>query len=148
MRNVANRNLGIAVAVIALIAIIGTAVLSSWTVPQRDPNAPEGVVQGYLQAVFEHRSADAVSYLDPATKCTAENFDMYMYDAASRVDLVDSSVRGDAATVRVSIEHDSGDPFGGRWPEPQVFQLHRSSGQWRITGQPWPVWACQKVMAP
>ena len=146
MRINANRGLAIVVGVIAVAALIVVNLSSSWHVTRRDPNSPAGVVQQYLGAVFEHRGAAAVALLDGSNGCSAAGFDQVYSDPSSRVDLVETTLNGDHATVQVRIEHASGDPFGGTWSEQQFFELVKVGGSWRISGNPWPVWSCPGVV--
>lgn len=146
MSSRANKGLAIAMGAIAIVLIVIAALTSSWRVPARDATAPDGVVQSYLNAVFERRSVDAAALLDPAMGCTARNFDLNYIDQSARVDLVEVTVRDTTAVVRVNIQHDNGDPFGGTWTEAQTFDLVRHGATWLITGNAWPVWSCDKVV--
>lgn len=134
--------LAVIVGGIVLIGVVVASLASSWTVAQRDPKSPEGVIQAYLTAVFDHDPDAAFALLEADTACTVANFQQVYYDNSARVDLVDSSVSGDNADVHVRLEHGNGDPFDGRWTEEQYFQLVREAGGWRIHGMPWPVYQC------
>lgn len=146
MRTSTNRTLGFIVAAIVVVGIVFASVASSWTVSERDPKSPEGVVQAYMSAVMDHRIDAALALLEPGTQCTAENYQQAYVDASSRVDLVDVRTSGDSADVHVRIEHSNGDPFGGTWNEDQYLALIRVNGDWRIHGMPYPLYNCGPVV--
>lgn len=146
MSTSANRGLAVIGGAIVVIGIIVASLASSWTVPERDPKSPEGVVQAYLAAVLEHDSAAALALLESQTACTVEQFDQSYVDRDVTINLVDVEQSGDDATVQVSIEHSNGDPFGGTWNEEQYLRLVKSDGAWRLSGSPWPVYNCEMVV--
>lgn len=142
MRTPANRMLGITVAAIAVIAI-AVAILSAAKSPaELDPSSPEGVVQQYLTAVFDHRNDDAADFLDPAGNCAADDLDRFGVAPNARVDLVKAESTTDSARVTIAIEYSSGDPFGGGWSEEKTLRLVKSDGAWKLTGIPWPMYDC------
>lgn len=134
--------LGITVAVIAVIAVVVGIFTATQSPSNLDPKSPEGVVQQYMTAVFEHRSDDAAKYFDAAGECSADDLDRYGTPQDARVDLADANVSGDTARVTVHIEYNSGDPFGGGWSEDKTIRLVKSGDEWRITGIPWPLYDC------
>lgn len=146
MRTSANRVLAIVAAVVAIVAIVVAALTASWTVSDRDPASPEGVVQTYLTAVFDGRTADAAALLDPTGDCTADNLDTAYVQRSARVDLVETTLSGDTAQVKVRVEFSNDDPFGGSYGEDHTYRLLRVEGVWRITGVPWPLYGCGPVV--
>lgn len=146
MSTSANRGLAVIGGAIVVIGIIVASLASSWTVAERDPKSPEGVVQSYLTAILDRDSKAALALLEGDTTCTIEQFDQNYVDREVTINLMDVDVNGEDATVQVSIEHSNGDPFGGTWNEEQFLRLVRSGDTWRITGSPWPVYNCEMVV--
>jgi uncharacterized protein YsxB (DUF464 family) len=137
----ANRVLGLVVAAISIVALIAVLAVKE-TTPQLDVSTPEGTVQQYLQSVTERDFDSAITYLAIGTKCKLEDFDQAYIQDSIRISLSDTSVTGDSASVKVSIENSSGDPFGGSYTESQSFRLARSDSGWKISGIPWPTYQC------
>jgi hypothetical protein len=137
----ANRVLGLVVAVISIIAVIAVLAVKE-TTPQLDANTPEGTVQQYLQSVTERDFDSAITYLAIDTKCKLEDFDQAYIQESFRVSLADTSITGDSAFVKVSIENSSGGPFAGSYTESKIFRLVNSDSGWKISGIPWPTYQC------
>jgi len=137
----ANRVLGIVVAAISIVALIAVLAVKE-TTPQLDANTPEGTVQQYLQSVTARDFDSAITYLASDTKCKVEDFDQAYIDDSVRVSLLDTTITTNLASVRVSIENSSNDPFGGAYTEAQTFRLTKSDTGWRISGIPWPTYQC------
>ena len=146
MAGKANRRLGVVVGVIVIAAVVLAAFVSTWSVQERDPSTPEGVVQAYLTAVFEHRSDDAAAFLAAGSDCTAEHFDTAYVNSDARVDLVASEVALDTARVQVRVEFSSGDPFGGTYGEDHAYRLVKDGKGWHIIGIPWPLYGCGEMV--
>ena len=137
----ANRMLGLVVAAISIMALIAVLAVKE-TTPQLDANTPEGTVQQYLQSVSKRDFDTAITYLASDTKCKIEDFDQTSVQDSFRISLSDTSITSDSATVKVSIEKSSGDPFGGSYAESQTFRLAKSGSGWKISGIPWPTYQC------
>jgi uncharacterized protein YsxB (DUF464 family) len=137
----ANRVLGIVVAAISIVALIAVLAVKE-TTPQLDAKTPEGTVQQYLQAVSERDFDSAITYLTSDTKCNLEDFDQAYLQDSIRISLSDTSITGDSASVKVSIENSNGDPFGGTYTESQAFRLTKTDSGWKISGIPWPTYQC------
>jgi hypothetical protein len=137
----ANRILGLVVAAISIVALIAVLAVKE-TTPQLDGNTPEGTVQQYLHSVTDRDFNFAITYLATDTKCKIEDFDQAYIQDSFRISLSDTSITGDSASVKVSIENSSGDPFGGSYAESQTFRLAKSGSGWKISGIPWPTYQC------
>jgi len=137
----ANRVLGIVVAAISIVALIAVLAFKE-TTPQLDANTPEGTVQQYLQSVSTRDFDSAITYLAVDTKCKVEDFDQAYIQDSFRISLSDTSITSDSASVKVSIENSSGDPFGGSYAESQTFRLAKFGSGWKISGIPWPTYQC------
>ena len=137
----ANRILGLVVVAISIVAFIAVLAVKE-TTPQLDSNTPEGTVQQYLQSVTARDFDSAITYLASDTKCKIEDFDQAYIQDSVRISLSDTSITSDSASVKVSIENSSGDPFGGSYAEAQTFRLTKSDTGWKISGIPWPTYQC------
>ena len=142
MRTSANRMLGMTVATVAVIALAVGIITATQSPTSLDPDSPQGVVQQYMTAVFDHRNDDAAKFLDATGKCTVDDLDRYGMQQDARVDLTSSEVSGATARVTVSIEYGSGDPFGSGWSEEKTLRLAKVGSSWMITGIPWPLYDC------
>ena len=137
----ANRILGLVVVAISIVAFIAVLAVKE-TTPQLDSNTPEGTVQQYLQSVTARDFDSAITYLASDTKCKIEDFDQAYIQDSVRISLSNTSITSDSASVKVSIENSSGDPFGGSYAEAQTFRLTKSDSGWKISGIPWPTYQC------
>lgn len=145
MRTSANRMLGITVAAIAAIAVIVGVVTAMQSPSALDPASPEGVVQQYLSAVFEHRNDDAAKFLDASGQCDADDLDRSGFNQDAQVDLLDVVTTGTTSRVNVHLQYGGGDPFSDGWGEDKTMRLVKSGADWKITGIPWPMWDCNLV---
>ena len=137
----ANRVLGLVVAAISIAALIAVLAVKQ-TTPQLAASTPEGTVQKYLQSVTSRDFDTAVTFLAADTKCKVADFDQAYIQDSIRVSLSDSSIKGDVALVKVSIETSTSGPFGGSYSESQDFRLTKSGTAWKISGIPWPTYNC------
>lgn len=81
-----------------------------------DPDTPEGMVQGYLQAIIGGKKNRGPSGISP---------------------------RGGHADVRVRLGSAPGPtPFAGHYSFTERFHLVREDGAWRIADVPWPLYDC------
>lgn len=140
----ANRVLGLVVAAISIVALIAVFAVKD-TTPQLDKSTPEGTLQQYLQSVTTRDFDTAITYLAADTKCKIEDFDQSYIQDSIRISLSDSTITGDSASIKVSIENSNGDPFGGTYTESQAFRLSKSQSGWKIAGIPWPMYQCGGV---
>jgi hypothetical protein len=131
------------VVIVALITGIAVAAVRGST--RLDAGSPEGVVQRYLQAVFEHDHATAVGYLsdDTAERCSVAAFREAWVPDGLTADLDDVRVTGDRAEVRVVL-HAVVEPLpvDPTTTTTELFRLERTADGWRLTGEPWPLVSC------
>ena len=132
--------LAIVAALIVLLAIVAAVLAEGRERPTLDPGTPEGVVQLYVQALFDDDVAAAIEYLDPALGCSDPLPEPYLADTA-RVSVVTTTTNDDTATVELAIEE--GGLLEGSWSHPERFTLIRNGEQWLITGDPWPIYECR-----
>lgn len=142
LRNSPNRVLAIFVGVIIIAVIIVTVFSATKSAVTLDRGTPAGTVQAYLKAVLEGKNVEAAKFLAPESECSVTDLDRtYVIDTA-RVDLVDATIDGKDAQVRVKVEIPSGGPFEDFRTEDHTFRLIRSDGNWLLTGIPWPLYNC------
>lgn len=141
-----NRILIFVVAIVAVVAVVA-GVLSARAAPQQYARStPEGVVQAYLDALVDRDQEQAAELLAADSPCTVEDLDRDrdVLGNDTRVILRDAETEGDAASVDVEVVTRSGGLFGGEWAEEHTLRLSREGSDWRITGAPWPMYACEK----
>lgn len=136
-----HRVLVVLLALVAAFAVVGALVANSRQITV-DPSSPEGVVQSYLRAVIDGDGPRAVEYLEPQSKCTADDFTRYQVTNISEVRLVESDINGSDAKVAVDLEMGGNGLMGDVWRDRQNFALKNIDGQWRISGTPWPMFEC------
>ena len=135
-----NLILGLIVVLIAALVFIASRGGSS----RFDAGSPEATVQSYLQAMVDRDNDRALSYFEPETKCDSSDLDRQYLSPDLTADLLDSSITGDRAQVKIRIRYADSDLFGG-WSEDHTIGLTRISGMWKITGVPWPLFECDGV---
>jgi hypothetical protein len=136
-------NIGLGLVLLTLVGLCVTAALTIGSrVETLGPDKPEGVVQAYLNAVVDRDFTQALTYLDPAGKCTASDFDNAYIATQLSVTLRNTDTSGSSSTVDVSIQIGSNDPFGSGYSEQHIYRLTQSSGHWYINGVPWPLYEC------
>lgn len=109
-----------------------------------EAGSPEATVQSFLEAMVDRDNDRALSFMEPETKCDSSDLDRQYISPDLTVDLVESSITGDRAQVKIRSRYSSGDLFGG-WSEDHSIGLTRIDGTWRITGTPWPLYECDGV---
>ncbi len=131
------------IALVVVIALIAVFARSAPT--QYDADTPEGVVQRYSQAVVDGDYDAAVGYLVPERADSCVNRRIEVVDV--RVTLLDTTVRGDLATVEVGIAASyGGGPFGSSTYEYEdQFLLQEVEGEWLVVEAPWELAVCEEV---
>jgi hypothetical protein len=135
--------LGALVALVAILlvadAVRGPTVL--------DPATPEGVVQGYVQQLLEGDRLAARAYLSDALqrRCSSSDVRRAWVPEGTTVSLGDVDVDGGEARVTVLVRSLAGpERLGGTGEATtETFELVQQDGEWRITGEPWPVYECR-----
>ncbi|HHC09042.1 MAG TPA: hypothetical protein ENK55_10050 [Actinobacteria bacterium] len=129
------------------VLIVVAVVLATWRHPTRFPeDTPEGVVQRYLDAVFEGDAAAATEWWSAelaGTDCSRLLRDELRFSASSfdRAVLDEVDVDDGRAEVIVVLSP-AADPFAGTYEHPATFVLERTDRGWRIVEPPWPVEWC------
>lgn len=136
-----------ALAGVVVLALVVGAVAGALREPvELDPSTPQGVVQAYVRAVLDGDFAAAHDLLsgETAERCGPATLeDTYVAEGLT-VTLVDVSIGGDEAEVRVRLREPAAPPLlgGGGTSMQERFALVREAGRWRLTGQPWPLYWC------
>jgi hypothetical protein len=137
-----NRVLVVVVAAIALVAV-AAAVLTARRATTYGAGTPEGVVQRYVTAVVDGDHQSAAALLSPQSPCTIGDLDRSRVPEGARVTLLSTRVTGATAQVEIEVVAASGDLFGGDgFSDRHTLRLARSGTDWRIVGEPWPLYGC------
>jgi hypothetical protein len=105
-------------------------------------DTPEGVVHNYVVAVLNRDYEKAYGYLaDLEHKPTYEAFRRSFLNgevnpSSSAVDIGESVIVGDTATVEIALIYNPSDPFSTGWRNVQTADLVRRNGAWKLTLMP------------
>ncbi|HLF74294.1 MAG TPA: hypothetical protein VI524_08115 [Anaerolineales bacterium] len=131
--------IGIAVLVVLALAIF---FIRSDTQTYVSDGAPEGVVHNYVLAVLNKDYEKAYGYLaDLDHKPTYEQFrDAFLKGIVnpsnSAVDIGDSEINGDTASVEVAMIYNPSDPFSTGYRDVQRAILVKQGGAWKLSSMP------------
>jgi len=133
------------VASLGAIALVALAILSATQSKTTEfaTGTPEATVQAFFKSLSERDSEEALQYFVADTPCELFELDRQILSQEITIDLVESEITGDSAKVKVRIRYSSNDMVSG-WKEDQVIRLEKESGNWRITGTPWPLYDCEQ----
>ena len=129
---------------IAVLVVIALAVffLRSDTQTYISEDAPEGVVHNYVVAVLNKDYEKAYNYLaDLDHKPTYEQFrDAFLTGVVNpdnaTVDIGDSEIDGDTASVEVVMIFNPSDPFSTGYRDVQRAVLVKQDSEWKISSMP------------
>lgn len=122
--------------------VIGAIVVAVRPTQVLDPGTPAGTVQRYVQLVMAGDHDLAAKYFAADTTCDAGDLDRAYVDREARIDLLESSIDGARAHVRVAVSTPTDDILRDTWTEERTMRLVKVSGQWLLTGIPWPLYEC------
>jgi hypothetical protein len=131
--------IGIAVLVVVALAVFFLRQGSQSYVSEE---APEGVVHNYVLAVLNDDYEKAYDYLaELDTKPTYEQFrDAFLTGVVnpnnSAVDIGDSEVNDDTASVEVALIYNPSDPFSTGYRDVQRAILIKQNGAWKLSSMP------------
>lgn len=133
------------VASLGAIALVALAIFSATQSKTTEfaTGTPEATVQAFFKSMSERNSEGALQYFVANTPCELFELDRQSLSQEITIDLVESEITGDSAKVKVRIRYSSNDMVSG-WKEDQVIRLEKESGNWRITGTPWPLYDCEQ----
>jgi len=129
---------------IGLLVVVALAVFFTRKDTQTyiSDETPEGVVHNYVVAVLNKDYEKAYSYLaDLDNKPTYEEFrDSFLKGMVnpnnSGVDVGQSDITGDDATVEVTLVYNPSDPFSTGYRDTQRAILMKQNGIWKISSMP------------
>jgi len=129
---------------IGLLVVVALAVFFTRKDTQTyiSDETPEGVVHNYVVAVLNKDYEKAYSYLaDLDNKPTYEEFrDSFLKGMVnpnnSGVDVGQSDITGDDATVEVTLVYNPSDPFSTGYRDTQRAILVKQNGTWKISSMP------------
>ena len=131
--------IGIGALIVVALAVFFTRKDTQTYLPE---DAPEGVVHNYVLAVLNKDYEKAYGYLaEIENKPTFNEFRRAFLNGEVNpdnqgVDVGESEVFGDTATVEISLVHNSSDPFSTGWRDSQIAQLVKENGEWKLTLMP------------
>lgn len=129
---------------IGLLVVIALGVFFTRTDTQTyvAEDVPEGVVHNYVLAVLNKDYEKAYGYLaDLENKPTFNEFRRAFLNGEvnpdnQAVDIGESEVFGDTATVDIALIYNPSDPFSSGYRNMQTAQLLRQNGAWKLTLMP------------
>ena len=129
---------------IGLLVVLALAVFFTRKDPQIyvSDDTPEGVVHNYVVAVLNKEYEKAYDYLaDLENKPTYDEFHNSFLTGminpdSSGVDVGQSDITGDDATVEVTLVYNPTDPFSTGYRDTQRAILVRQNGAWKISSMP------------
>jgi hypothetical protein len=129
---------------IAVLVVIALAVffLRRGSQSYISEETPEGVVHNYVLAVLNDDHEKAYSYLaDLDNKPTYEQFrDAFITGVVnpnnSAVDIGNSEISDDTASVEVALIYNPSDPFSTGYRDVQRALLVKQSGAWKLSSMP------------
>ena len=130
---------GIGVLVIIALAVFFTR---SDTQTYMSEDTPEGVVHNYVLAVLNKDYEKAYGYLaDLENKPTFNEFRRAFLNGEvnpdnQAVDIGESEIFGDTATVDIALIYNPSDPFSSGYRNMQSAQLLKQNGAWKLTLMP------------
>ncbi|HET9910236.1 MAG TPA: hypothetical protein VFQ13_00030 [Anaerolineales bacterium] len=131
--------IGIAVLVVMALAVFFIRKDSQSYVSE---GTPEGVVHNYVLAVLNGDYQKAYSYLaDLENKPTYEEFrDAFIKGMVnpnnSAVDIGESEINNDTASVEVAMIYNPSDPFSTGYRDTQRAILVKQDGEWKLSSMP------------
>ena len=131
--------IGIGVLIVAALVVFFIRRDSQTYVPD---DIPEGVIHNYVVAVLNKDYEKAYGYLaDLDNKPTFDEFQEAFLTGGlnpgnSAVDVGESEITGDSATVEVALIYNPSDPFSTGYRDVQNAILVRHDGAWKISSMP------------
>ena len=131
--------IGIGVLVVVALAVFFTRKDTQTYISE---DTPEGVVHNYVLAILNKDYEKAYGYLaDLEYKPTYEEFrrpflNGYVNPENTAVDVGESEISGDEASVEVAQIYNSGDPFSSGYRDMQRAILVRQNGAWKLSSMP------------
>jgi hypothetical protein len=129
---------------IGLLVVVALAVFFTRKDTQTyvSDDTPEGVVHNYVVAALNKEYEKAYEYLaDLENKPTYDEFHNSFVTGmvnpdSSGVDVGQSNITGDDATVEVTLVYNPSDPFSTGYRDTQRAILVKQNGEWKISSMP------------
>jgi hypothetical protein len=135
------------IGILAGIALLVVVALVVFFTRQPDKNylsddTPEAVVHNYVLAVLNEDYQKAYGYLaDKPDKPTLDAFMSDIYQPANvGVNLGETHINGDIATVDLAVVYNPSDPFSGRYSNAERATLVKQTDGWKLTSMPYNFW--------
>ena len=105
-------------------------------------DTPEGVVHNYVLAAINDDYEKAYSYLaDKKGKPSLDNFIADLQPSSNiGVDIGNTRINGNIATVEITIVSNTGEPLSGRWTYEDQATLVRQTDGWKLTSMQYDFW--------
>lgn len=143
----------IGIAVLVLLALVIFFARPSGLEYGEDAS-PEGVARNYIVALHLKDYEKAYAYLaDADYKPTLEQFRQpfminYVNPSSAGVEVLDSQISGDEASVSMSILYNPNDPFSSGYRNNEYALLAQQGGQWKIKQMPYTFWYYEWYQKP
>jgi hypothetical protein len=137
-----DRSLIAIVSIITAIVVIALVVVFTRGGPTDvDPTAPEGVVQSYSLAMVASDYETARNFLSSDRRDNCDRASPSTIQGL-RMTVISSTVNGDSAVVRVTMDDGDGAFGGSGYSYDGVFFLAQEGGVWTIESTPWELTLC------
>jgi hypothetical protein len=137
-----DRTLIAILSIIAAIVVIALVVVfTRGGTTDVDPATPEGVVQSYSRAMVASDLESARDFLSSDVRDSCDRADPTTIQGL-RMTVISSTVNGDSAVVRVTMDYGDGAFGGSSYAYDGVFSLVRERGVWTIESTPWELTLC------
>ncbi|HZK06002.1 MAG TPA: hypothetical protein VFC82_09170 [Actinomycetaceae bacterium] len=134
--------LAVVAALVVILAVVAAIISSSRNEEASDLSTPSGVVHAYIRALHEGDYVGAAALFEPDSRCDATELSMYTLAESLHIRVVEETIHGERATVRMEIEESYGGLFDGAWTHTEIFFLGAEGDSWVLTGAPWPAHYC------
>lgn len=134
---------GIATLILVALAVF---LLRPETLQYQPDDTPQGVVHNYMVALYQQDYFKAYSYLaEDEYKPSYEDFSQvfllnYSNPANAGVEVLESKISTDQASVEISIIYSPNDPFSNGYRNIEYASLINQGGQWKIRNMPYAFW--------
>ena len=128
--------------VVAAIVVIAIVVVFTRGGPTDiDPATPEGVVQSYSLAMVANDLDTARGFISADVLDECEFAEPSALQGL-RMTVIETTINGASAVVRVSLDEGSGGFGGSSYSYDDAFTLVKNGGDWKIETTPWQLTFC------
>jgi hypothetical protein len=147
-----SRNVLIGIGTLIVVLIVAVVVLALQPPAELDPTTPEGIAQGYFQAVLDRDVDRTFAHMSDEVTRRCDHLDAqhsFRHGLADdvRVVILDTSLEGDDATVRVEITETYGNHLfmSDTHSFEEALSMERRGAGWAIAEPSWPIHHCPEV---